>query len=67
MRTGNAHALTEDERALFIQLAAAMVDAQAEERLAAYSAGYDAGYAEGLEDGLRQLLDDARLALGRAA
>jgi len=51
----------------FLELVADLIDAQAEERLAVYKDGWDAGYARGLEDGLRQLLDDARLALGRAA
>jgi hypothetical protein len=55
------------EAADFLELAASLIDAQAEERIAAYAAGYDTGHADGLEAGLRQLLDDARLALGRAA
>lgn len=54
-------------RADCLERIAAVIDAQAEERLAAYVAGYGTGYADGYEAGLRALLDDARLALGRAA
>ena len=44
-----------------------LIETLTAERDAAYAAGWDAGYSQGLEDGLRALLDDARLALGRAA